>query len=54
MNTFLRFFYEFISIFFGGIISAFKGLFTGITQMFNFGEYSKIIDNYKGNFNGRK
>jgi len=52
MNTFFRFFYEFISIFFEGLFGIFKGLFAGIGQMFNFTNYSKIIDNYKGSFNG--
>ena len=52
MNTFFRFFYEFISIFFEGLFGIFKGLFAGIGQMFNFANYSKIIDNYKESFNG--
>ena len=52
MNTFLRFFYEFISIFFDGLFNAFKGLFGGIGQMFDLGEYGKIIDSYKNSFNG--
>ena len=52
MNTFLRFFYEFISIFFDGFLMIFRGLFDGIIKMFNVGEYNKIIDSYKGQFNG--
>ena len=52
MNTFLRFFYEFISVFFDGLFNAFKGFFSGIGDMFNFGEYSKVIDSYKDTFNG--
>ena len=52
MNTFLRFFYEFISVFFDGLFNAFKGFFSGIVSMFNFGEYSKVIDSYKDSFNG--
>lgn len=51
MNTFIRFFYEFISIFFDGIVMIFKGLFEGIKKMFNFGEYAKLISSYNGNFN---
>ena len=51
MNTFIRFFYEFISIFFDGFISIFKGIFGGIIQMFNIPEYAKLISSYKGNFN---
>ena len=52
MNTFLRFFYEFISIFFEGLFSIFKGIYNGILAMFNFSEYTKIIDSYKESFNG--
>ena len=52
MNTFLRFFYEFISVFFDGLFNAFKGFFSGIGDMFNFGEYSKVINSYKDTFNG--
>ena len=52
MNTFLRFFYEFISVFFDGFLMIFRGLFDGIIKMFNAGEYTKVIDSYKGQFNG--
>jgi hypothetical protein len=52
MNTFLRFFYEFISIFFGGIVLIFKGLIGGIMQMVNIKQYKQIIDSYKSNFEG--
>ena len=52
MNTFLRFFYEFISVFFDGFLMIFKGLFEGIIKMFNVGEYAKVIGSYKGSFNG--
>ena len=54
MNTFLRFFYEFLSIFFDGFFSGLKGLWNGITKMFGFSEYSKLISNYKDNFNGNE
>ena len=54
MNTFLRFFYEFISIFFDGLFSGFKGLWDGIKKMFSFNEYAKIISSYKDNFNGQE
>ena len=54
MNTFLRFFYEFISIFFDGFFSGIKGLWDGITKMFGFSEYAKLISNYKDNFNGNE
>ena len=52
MNTFFRFFYEFISIFFGGLFSAVNGMIDGIGKMFSINEYSKIVDNYKTHFNG--
>lgn len=52
MNTFLRFFYEFISVFFDGLFLGFKGMFDGIVQMFNIGEYGQVINSYSGNFNG--
>ena len=52
MNTFLRFFYEFVSIFFDGLVMAFKGLLSGLQKMFNIPEYSSLISDYKANFNG--
>lgn len=51
MNTFFRFFYEFISVFFEGIIKLFEGLVSGITKMFNYFDYKKILDSYKDSFN---
>ena len=54
MNTFLRFLFEFISIFFEGFFSGLKGFVNGIKQMFSFTEYGKIIDNYKNHFNGQE
>ena len=50
MNTFIRFFYEFISIFIDGFMMVIKGIFEGICKMFNFGEYAKLISNYQDNF----
>ena len=52
MNTFFRFFYEFISIFFQGIVEMFGGIAKGFGKMFGFGEYAKVIDSYKDHFNG--
>ncbi len=52
MNTFFRFFYEFISIFFDGLFSIFRGFIEGIGRMFSINEYSKIVENYKSHFNG--
>lgn len=52
MNTFLRFFYEFISIFFDGMLLIIKGFVNGVTQMINYREYMKIIDSYQDSFKG--
>ena len=52
MNTFIRFFYEFISIFLDGFFTIIEGLINGILQMLNFGQYAKIIDSYKNSFSG--
>ena len=51
MNTFFRFFYEFTSIFFDGIIKVFDGIVNGISKMFSFIDYKKILESYKDNFN---
>jgi len=52
MNTFLRFFYEFISVFFEGFIKIFKGLADGVLQMFDYGSYKEIMNSYKTSFGG--
>ena len=52
MNTFLRFFYEFISIFIEGMGTIIKGIYTGFIEMFNIKEYGSLINNYKENFQG--
>lgn len=54
MNTFLRFFYEFISVFFDGLFRGFKGLFSGIKDMFAISKYAKILGEYKQSFNGNE
>ena len=50
MNTFFRFFYEFISVFFDGIRKILDGIIGGIAKVFNYLEYKKILDSYKGSF----
>ena len=50
MDTFFRFLFEFMSVFFGGIGLIFSGLFNGIIQMFNIGEYAYLIQVYKNDF----
>ena len=52
MNTFFRFFYEFVSIFFEGIAEVFKGIGKGFGKMFGINEYSKVINSYKDHFTG--
>ena len=50
MNTFFRFFYEFISIFFDGVRRIVDGIISGIGKIFNYGEYKKVIDSYQDSF----
>ena len=54
MNTFFRFFYEFVSIFFDGLFKGFKGLWSGIKDMFRLSKYSQVINSYKNSFNGNE
>lgn len=46
MSTFIRFLFEFMSVFFGGLGKVFSGFFSGILQMFNFREYAYVIEFY--------
>jgi len=50
MNTFIRFFYEFISIFFDGVFQIFKGIWAGIVQLASYKDYMKVINSYKDSF----
>jgi DNA replication protein DnaC len=50
MNTFLRFFYEFISIFIDGLLLIVTGFINGIRQIVNYKDYIKIINSYKDSF----
>jgi hypothetical protein len=52
MNTFFRFFYEFISIFFEGLIDLVQGVIHGLSLMFNIFDYKKILESYKDSFTG--
>ena len=47
MDTFVRFLFEFMSVFFSGVGMIFKGLFGGIIQMFNISEYLYTIEFYR-------
>ena len=51
MNTFLRFFYEFVSVFFDGVGKIAKGFIGGVIQMFNYLDYKKVLTSYKTSFN---
>ena len=51
MDTFVRFLFEFMSVFFSGVGMIFKGLFGGIIQMFNISEYLYTIEFYRKDFN---
>ena len=50
MDTFIRFLYEFMSVFFNGLFTIFKGIVSGFIQMFNFSEYLYVIQFYKNDF----
>ncbi len=52
MDTYVRFLFEFMSVFFKGIGTIFGGIFGGIIQMFNIREYMYVIDFYKKDFSG--
>ena len=52
MNTFVRFFYEFVSIFFEGLTTVIKGIYSGFVEMFNFVAYGTLINDYKTSFKG--
>ena len=48
MQVFTEFLYEFLSQFFGGIITILKGFVNGFKQIFNFNGYRDVINHYKG------
>ena len=52
MDTFMRFFYDFLSQFFSGVIAIFSGIVDGFVKIFNIPEYIKIINFYKNDFSG--
>lgn len=52
MSTFGRFFYEILSIVFGGIAQIFKDIWNGLVGIFDLKKYSSLIDNYAEDFNG--
>ena len=50
MSTFIRFLYEFMSVFFGGIWTILVGIYNGIIQMFNISSYIYVIQAYHKDF----
>ena len=50
MDTYVRFLFEFMSVFFKGVCTIFGGIFKGFIQMFNIREYLYVIDFYKKDF----
>ena len=52
MNTFIRFFFEFISIFMDGMKMMFRGIVEGFKQVINIKNYIEIINDYKENGEG--
>ena len=50
MNTFIRFLYEFMSVFFNGLFTIGQGIVLGFMQMFDISEYLYIIQFYKNDF----
>ena len=47
MSTYIRFLFEFMSVFFSGIGKIISGIIGGIIQMFNFSEYAYVIEFYR-------
>lgn len=50
MDVYIRFLFDFMSQFFGGIARIFSGLFSGISQIFNFNNYYEVIKGYSTDF----
>ena len=52
MDTYIRFLYEFLSVFFSGLGMIFGGIVNGFIQMFNPKNYIYTIEFYKNDFSG--
>ena len=50
MDTYIRFLFEFMSVFFKGIGSIVGGFFSGIIQIFNIPDYLFVIETYRKDF----
>lgn len=51
MNSYGKFFVEFLTPFFEGLVSIFKSIFTGIIEMFNIVKYYETINKYNESVN---
>ena len=51
MDTYFRFLFEFLSVFFNGIETILKGIGTGLMQMFDFNKYLYVIHYYQKELN---
>ena len=51
MSTYIRFLFEFMSVFFSGIGKIISGFISGIIQMFNFSEYAYVVEFYSKDLN---
>lgn len=51
-NIYVRFLFEFFSIFFNGLASIFNGLVNGLASIFNVSKYIEIISLYESQING--
>ena len=52
MNNYGKFFVDFLTPFFEGLISIFKSIFSGIIEMFNIVKYIETINKYNASVNG--
>ena len=52
MDTYFRFLFEFLSVFFKGVGTIVGGIFKGITQIFDVDAYKAIIEIYRADLNG--
>ena len=52
MDTYVRFLFEFMNVFFEGVGSIIGGFFKGLIQMFSIPDYLYIIDRYRKDFTG--
>ena len=52
MEVFLRFLYDFLAVFFSGVISTFNAIKDGLIKIFDFNSYIEVVNYYKNDFSG--